>query len=223
MPGRWIAIGDIHGCSRALRALLAEISPTPEDIIVTLGDVLDRGPDSRGAIEQLIELSHKCSLKGVLGNHEEMVLSVIRGDSSPMQWVQFGGAATLDSYGFQGDLSVIPPEHLQFLESFVDYVEAERHFFVHANYDPQRPLDRQRGSHLRWLSLKDSFPQPHMSGKTAIVGHTAERSGEVFSSQHLKCIDTYCYGGGWLTAYDISTGFIWQANESEAIRVRPSR
>ena len=223
MPGRCIAIGDIHGCSRALGALLAAISPTSEDVVVTLGDVLDRGPDSRRTIDRLIELSQNCCLKGVLGNHEEMLLSVIRGDTPPMQWVKFGGAATLDSYGFQGDLSVIPREHLKFLESFVDYVEAERHFFVHANYDPQIPLDRQSPSHLRWLSLNESFPSRHLSGKTAIVGHTAERSGEVFSSQHLKCIDTYCYGGGWLTAYDVDTGFIWQANESEVVRVRPSR
>lgn len=223
MPGRWIAIGDIHGCSRSLNALLEAISPAPEDVIVTLGDVLDRGPDSRGAINRLIELSHNCNLKGVMGNHEEMLLSVIRGDSSPMKWVQYGGAATLDSYGFQGDLSVIPREHLAFLESFVDFVESDQHFFVHANYDPQLPLDRQNPSYLRWLSLNESFPTRHLSGKIAVVGHTAERSGEVFSSQHLKCIDTFCYGGGWLTAYDVTSGHIWQANEEKTVRTRPRR
>lgn len=57
MP-RTIAIGDIHGCLLALNALLDAIQPTPEDTIVTVGDYVDRGPDSRGVLERLLELEN---------------------------------------------------------------------------------------------------------------------------------------------------------------------
>ena len=59
MPGRTIAIGDIHGCSTALSALLEAIGPTKDDTLVMLGDYVDRGPDSRGVLDQLIELSNR--------------------------------------------------------------------------------------------------------------------------------------------------------------------
>lgn len=218
MPGRWIAIGDIHGCATALQALIAEIAPQPDDTIVPLGDVIDRGPDSRAVIEQLLLLRDRCTLKPVMGNHEEMFLSVLRGDSSPQRWVQFGGAATLDSYGFYGDLSVIPREHVEFLESFSDVVENDDYFFVHANYDARRPLDEQDSRTLRWVSLESSMPPPHMSGKVAVVGHSADPSGEMLSLRHLKCLDTYCYGGQWLSALDVNTGRLWQANDLGVLR-----
>ena len=70
--GRIVVIGDIHGCATALRTLVKVIDPRPEDTIVTLGDYIDWGPDSRGVIEQLIGLSGRCHLVPVLGNHEEM-------------------------------------------------------------------------------------------------------------------------------------------------------
>jgi serine/threonine protein phosphatase 1 len=138
----------------------------------------------------------------------------------PHNWLQHGGTATLDSYGFVGDLSVIPAEHVEFLQSFVDSVETENHFFVHANYDPQLPLTRQLARTLRWLSLNNAIPAPHPSGKIAVVGHTPDHSGEIFSLRHLKCIDTYCHGGGWLTAMDVTTGQVWQANEAGELRGR---
>lgn len=213
MPGRLIAIGDIHGCANALRCLMTAIDPVPADTIVPLGDVIDRGPDSRGVLEQLIAWSAQCVLKPVLGNHEEMLLAVLRGEASPLNWIRFGGAATLESYGFTGDLSVIPPDHVQFLETFADFVETDDHFFVHANYESRVPLPEQSPRWLRWVSLEEFLPAPHASGKLAIVGHTPDRTGEIFSVRHLKCIDTYCYGGQWLTALDIGAGTIWQAQE----------
>ena len=71
MNPRTIAIGDIHGCSAALDALVEAIRPRPEDCIVTLGDYINRGPDSRGVIERLIELTRRCRLLPILGNHDQ--------------------------------------------------------------------------------------------------------------------------------------------------------
>ena len=83
MPSRTIAIGDIHGCSRALAALLTTIKPTRNDVIVTLGDYIDRGPDSRGVIEQLVALEGQCTVIPLLGNHDEMLLHLMQ--DSPVQ------------------------------------------------------------------------------------------------------------------------------------------
>ena len=77
MPGRTIAIGDIHGCSAALRALIAAIEPTADDTLVPLGDYVDRGPDSRGVIDAVLELEKRCRVVPLLGNHELMLLDAL--------------------------------------------------------------------------------------------------------------------------------------------------
>ncbi len=77
MRPRTIAIGDIHGCSLALEALLDAIQPRPDDVIVTLGDYVNRGPDSRGVLDRLIELERRCKLVPILGNHDEMLLAAL--------------------------------------------------------------------------------------------------------------------------------------------------
>jgi serine/threonine protein phosphatase 1 len=217
MP-RTIAIGDIHGCDTALETLLGTIQPQPDDLVITLGDVVDRGPNTRRVIEMLLDLRRRCRFVGIQGNHEEMMLRVVAEGHSPYNWLQYGGVATLDSYGFGGDLKVIPEEHLALLKSFVPYFETPTHFFVHANYDPKLPLDRQTNSMLRWKRLDEHLPGPHRSGKVAILGHTADHTGEVLSLKHMACIDTYCHGGQWLTAIEAESGKIWQANEEGQVR-----
>jgi len=216
---RTIAIGDIHGCSTALQTLVEAIDPQREDLVIPLGDVIDRGPDTRGAIEMLMELQDRCHLRPILGNHEEMMFSVLDG-APPENWVWAGGAVTLDSYGFMGSMDVVPTAHVDFLKSFSDFIETHTHLFVHANIDSQLPLAQQSRRMVRFTKLQEHLPDPHVSGKIAVVGHTPDRGGEIFSLPHFKCIDTYCYGGGWLTAYDVISGQIWQANQEGELRSR---
>ena len=61
--------------------------------------------------------------------------------------------------------------------------------------------------------VASGIPGPHQSGKTAVVGHTASEEGEVLDADYLICLDTWCYGGGWLTAMDLRTRQTWQANQ----------
>ena len=218
MTPRLIAIGDIHGCRKALETLLEAIEPTAEDTIVTLGDYIDRGPDSRGVIDVLLDLGDRTQLVGVLGNHEEMMLEVLHHGGSHHTWLRYGGVETLESYGFDGDLNFLPPEHQQFLDSLGDFYSVDDYFFTHAAYDPEVPLDEQEIEMLRWYSLTNGIPPQHQSGKTAVVGHTANRDGEVMDSGHLICLDTYCYGGGWLTAMEMNTRQTWQANQKGELR-----
>ena len=218
MSERLIAIGDIHGCRHALDTLLDAIAPGPDDVVVTLGDYVDRGPDSRGVVDRLIELGRQTHLIGLMGNHEEMMLQVIRDGEPHHSWLRYGAVQTLESYNFDGDLNFLPPEHNAFFDSLGDYFEHDNYFFTHAAYAPDVPLENQSSEMLRWYPLTDGLPAPHFSGKTAIVGHTANRDGEILDVGHLMCIDTYCYGGGWLTAVDLFSRQIWQASQEGVLR-----
>ncbi|WP_231954098.1 metallophosphoesterase family protein [Pirellulimonas nuda] len=214
MKPRTIAIGDVHGCLAALEAVLDAVQPRPEDTVVTLGDYIDRGPDSRGVIDRLIKLQRQTRLVPILGNHEEMMIRVLRGDAPMAWWQQYGGVETLASYGYDGDPKVIPAAHLEFLNACRDTHEDAGFLYLHAQYVWDEPLDHQPAEALRWQSLDERFPEPHVSGKTAIVGHTSQKDGEVLDAGYLKCIDTFCHGGGWLTAIEPATGRLWQADRT---------
>ncbi len=223
MPPRTIAIGDVHGCAPALKALLNRIRPRPDDTIVTLGDYINRGPDSRGVLDRLIALEQECRLVPILGNHDQVLLSALEGEPQAFgDLIDMGGKATLASYGAtqltESDLKRIPEAHRAFLRRCRDYYETPTHLFVHAQYNPNLPIDEQFGDTLRWYSLRDRRPGPHASGKRAIVGHTSQKSGEILDLGHIVCIDTFCYGGGWLTALDVETGEIWQVDRLGRLR-----
>lgn len=218
MPQRAIAIGDVHGCATALRALVELIRPQPDDTLIPLGDCLDRGPESRQVIEQLLALREKCHVVPLLGNHEEMMLNFLDGRPQPDDWLDFGGTATLASYSTQRNPKDIPPEHVDYIRTWIDCYETDTHFFVHGGYEPERALESQHWQTMRWQTLRSGIPAPHESGKIAVVGHTSLRDGEILDVGHLICIDTYCWGGGWLTALDATTGELWQVNRDGHLR-----
>ncbi len=113
MP-RTIAIGDIHGCLAALETLLSAVDLKADDTIVTLGDYIDRGPDSRGSLERLLRLQGQCRLVPLLGNHDEMLLNLYDGQSQLyVDWLLFGGNTTLESYATLRPED-IPPAHINF-------------------------------------------------------------------------------------------------------------
>lgn len=218
MTPRVIAIGDIHGCALALRAIIEAIRPKPHDTIVTLGDCVDRGPDSRDVIDELLALRSRCRLVNILGNHEEMMLNYLEGRVQPDDWLTFGGDATISSYAAAGEKPILPKDHVEFIRSWRDHSETDSYFFVHGGYHPEQLLVEQRWQVWRWHSLRDAVPGPHISGKTAVVGHTSQKDGEILKLPHLICIDTYCWGGGWLTALDVTSGNCWQANRKGKLR-----
>lgn len=208
--GRTIAIGDIHGCAHELQTLLGLIKPREMDTIIFLGDYIDRGPDSKTVIETIIELRKSCNVVTLIGNHEVMLLDAIKQPLTESVWRQFGGQQTLDSY--DGDLSAIPNEHLDFLRNCLFFYETDDHLFVHANYLPTIPLDQQEQQILLWTHLTELRPKPHISGKRVFVGHTPQKNGKILDYGHLICLDTFCFGNGILTAMDIHTNKIWQTD-----------
>ena len=216
MSGRTITIGDIHGCVAALRTLLGALELRPEDTLIPLGDYIDRGPDSREVIELMLELPERCQLVPLIGNHEVMLLSALDDNINASMWLFSGGRETLDSYG--GSLDKIPSSHLDFIRSCRTYFETASHFFVHAGYDPQVALPGQSQDALFWRHILADVPPPHCSGKIAVVGHTPQTSGNLRDLGHLIMLDTFCFGTGWLTALDVDSGRVWQADKHGTLR-----
>ncbi len=116
---RIFAIGDIHGCYRSLDTLLGLVQPNTDDIVVTLGDYVDRGPMSSRVIDCLIELDHSTRLVPLRGNHECMMTLARNSLHDARRWMVNGGAETLDSYtgrcGTVANLEDIPIQHWEFL------------------------------------------------------------------------------------------------------------
>jgi serine/threonine protein phosphatase 1 len=215
---RTIAVGDIHGCATALSTLIDGLDVQAQDTIVMLGDAVDRGPDSRGVINQLLELRERCQLVCIQGNHEQMLLEAIDGLMPVHEWLVHGGAETLDSYGKGLGTGAVDSAHVDFLRTWGDVHQTPTHFFAHGNYLASKPLDRQPWRDLRWQSLKWHTPGPHCSGKTAVLGHTSNKQGQILNLGYLLCIDTYCHGGYWLSALDATNGLVWQSNEAGQFR-----
>jgi len=215
VPGRRLAIGDIHGCEVALDALLAAVGPTADDTIYILGDVVDRGPNTRLAVDMLLQLRQDCRLVLVLGNHEEMMFDAMHSDPVLEAWLSFGGQQTLESYG--GSFSRIPDAHLELLHSAVPYVELEKDILIHASLCPDVPLPEQTDEWLRWEKVRGDEPA-HPSGKRVVCGHTAQRGGFPLVWPGWVCIDTFAYGGGWLTCLDLDTGEFVQSHQVGTVR-----
>jgi serine/threonine protein phosphatase 1 len=215
LSSRTLAIGDIHGCDTALEKLLAEVAPASDDTVVILGDVVDRGPGSREVIEQLLALRERCRMIFIMGNHEEMMLDALQGGGWFEGWLRYGGTATLCSYN--GDPQSIPPEHIDFLKSGINYWQTERELFIHANLEPGVDLDAQNSEWLRWTHLTGEEPV-HPSGKRIICGHTPQRYGDPLVFPGWVGIDTFACGTGWLTCLDVDTNAIWQTTQSAKFR-----
>ena len=207
---RIIAIGDIHGHSVALHSLLDAVQPSRDDVIVTLGDYVNRGPNSRDVIECMIELSDRCTLIPILGNHDEMFLDARKDRYAFDRFAMSGGEETVASYD-GSKLDTVPDSHWQFLESCRDYHETADFIFTHANACSHTLMKDQLSSVLRWTGVDEMEVCNHRSRKTAIVGHSATKEIRDFGT--CVCIDTGCGFGGLLTAYEPVTKKRWQVTE----------
>lgn len=216
MSSRILAIGDVHGCAYALEALLQSVKPSRDELLVFLGDYVDRGLDSAGVLNRVVRLAGTHRVVALRGNHEQMMMDAREGGGNLALWLACGGEATLTSYcpfDDHGTIADVPDEHWDFLDRrCVDWHEADSHFFVHGGAVPHLPLAKQPTLVLRWQSFTDV--KPHASGKVMVCGHTSQKDGVPKSLGHAVCIDTHAYAeDGWLTCLDVTSGEYWQANE----------
>lgn len=237
---RAYVIGDVHGCLDLLDRLLARVRtdienrPTAKTSLVFLGDVVDRGPASAQVVERLRTLSIPgASVHFVMGNHEEVMLRVIDGETDLLRsWLRFGGVETLRSYGVDPkglkglsseDLAEslhegIPAAHRQFLSGFADSIAFGDYVLVHAGIRPGVELTEQSQSDLRWIRepfLEDTTDR----GFVVVHGHTITNEVEVTSNR--IGIDTGAFCTGTLTALAIEGKKRWliQTSGDDAQRV----
>jgi len=211
---RTLAIGDIHGCLTALETLLEFMELKADDQLIFLGDYVDRGPQSRGVIEKLISLSQTTNAIFLRGNHDDWMLDARTNRKMFNSWLTVGGKETLKSYGAI-NLDQMPTEHFEFLEQAQFYFETEEHIFAHAAVSERFPeLNTPRW--LMWGNFSEI--KEHPTCKRIIVGHSAQRSGLPLDKGFVVCVDTYAYGTGWLTALDVNSNRVYQANESGETR-----
>lgn len=206
---RLLAIGDIHGHQQSLATMLNWIRPERTDTIVTLGDYVAKGPDSKGVIDTLIRLQQEVRLIPLLGNHELMMLWAAQNKAMYQHWFQRSGASVIASYGRR--LKDVPAAHWDFLNGCHRYYETEHFIFVHASVDPEEPMTDQTDGQIFWQKINGQ-PIHHISGKWIVCGHTPQRSGAPLQTDGLICLDTDIKRNGWLTCLDMETGQYWQTN-----------
>lgn len=209
------AIGDIHGCLTALTTIFDQGLIQEEDTVVFLGDYVDRGPDSKGVIDWLLENKNNYHFEFILGNHEIMMLESRYNPKAASDWVKFGGAETLTSYQLKhnkGWIDKIDTSHWQFMEDCRPYFELEDFIFVHAGLEPDKELIDQDHHHLFWK--KYEIPEQYSKNKTVVCGHTSRKNGEIADFGHTICIDTYAYGGQWLTCLNVESMEYLKANNN---------
>jgi serine/threonine protein phosphatase 1 len=219
-PAAIYAVGDVHGCLSQLRDLEAEIAGDSLDIegekwLVTLGDHIDRGPDSRACIEHVMGPAPTGFQRfALLGNHEQIMLDFLENPYTHAYWLEEGGAETLGSYGLavpaDGRVpntirdqlaAAIPPGHVAFLRALPVYLSLPGWLFVHAGIRPGIPLAMQTDDDLVWI--RAPFLTSQLTGGLRVVhGHTPGR--EIISTPHRIDIDTWCFNTGKLSAVRVT-------------------
>lgn len=225
---RVYAVGDIHGRLDLLERLLGAIETdsaargAAEVLVVFLGDLVDRGPDSRGVVERLMAYRDgPVNTRFLMGNHEEVFLRALDGDTKALKFlVRIGGRATILSYGIAEEeyqrldfdqlsealRACVPAEHIAFLSGFEEWVEVGDYLFVHAGVRPGIDLERQRVSDLRWirddfLLHRDDF------GKMVVHGHSITEDADIRGNR--IGIDTGAFQSGRLTAIGLEGTERW--------------
>lgn len=225
---RAYAVGDVHGRLDLLNEMLSLIEadlaarPKAKNVIVFLGDLIDRGPESAQVVERLRLYSpSQAQTVFLMGNHEEVMLRVLDGDAALLgDWLKFGGAECVRSYGVDpAELKemdqksaiellkrAVPEEHLDFLGSFADTLSFGSYLFVHAGIRPGVTLADQEQKDLRWIR-SPFLDTDRDHGFIVVHGHTI--TPQVEECGNRIGLDTGAYRSGLLTALVIEGTERW--------------
>lgn len=201
---RWAVVGDVHGCSAEFHALLGKIGWTPDDILISTGDLIDRGPQSVGVLSYF--MARQATHFAVEGNHESRLKRALRGN--PVQ-IKRGLAETLVSIGDR-----IKPSISAWLDSLPQIIrvpdaEGIPQYVVHAGIDPGLSIDQQEAEtcrYVRFLGGHNFLDCDHgqrwyrgMDGRLKIIfGHHVHQA--ITPNPHVVALDGGCCVGGELRA-----------------------
>jgi len=216
MTNKIVAIGDIHGCVRSLKTLWNKLKPHRDALHIFIGDYIDRGPNSKGVVDFLLDVRHDRKCIFLRGNHEQMLLDALLKDEKH-NWMYNGGDITLKSYNNPRHVSDLPQDHLDFYKETRFYFESDDYFFVHAGAPPHQTLEQSkddvRSEHFFLWGREhlNAFETPWE--KTVVFGHTPRPYP--IRKPNMIGIDTGCVyneiGYGKLTAVVLpQTEFIQQ-------------
>ena len=221
---RVYVIGDIHGRSDLLDKMIARVEqdferhPTLDGLTVTLGDYVDRGPDSPGVLDRLAKNPFPTPYTALKGNHEALFEAFLSDPAVASQWRRFGGLETLHSYGVSVAAVMVgkgfeeasaalryavPEEHFRFLGSLQLATSVGDYFLCHAGVRPGIPLERQSAEDLLWI--RDEFLNSRTGfGKIIVHGHSPAAEPEILPNRIN--IDTGAYATGRLTCLVLEPG-----------------
>lgn len=214
------AIGDIHGradCLRRAHELIdrdaAERAAGLRILEIYIGDYVDRGPNSKGVIDLLIERARRYEVVALRGNHEIVMESFLRGLVAFEEWRGLGGLETILSYGVDArrllgtggvtarDLAAkMPPSHFRFLSSLTSLYAIGPYCFAHAGVRPGLPLEQQSLADLAWIR-DDFLTFAGNHGFVVVHGHTPV-SSVAFLPNRIN-IDTGAYATNRLSVLRI--------------------
>lgn len=209
------AISDIHGCAKTFRFLVEErLQLQSADQLFLLGDYIDRGPDSKGVLDYIMELQAKnFKVSTLMGNHESLLLQAPENPQYLTTWLRNGGQTTLQSFNAQ-QLADIPTRYINFLAKLDYYLELPDYLLVHAgfNFKSANPfIDFEAMIWIRHFEVKEKFTQ----GRRIVHGHTPTMSSEIISSLGPPadsvinidggCVYTWPPGLGKLVALNLDT------------------
>jgi serine/threonine protein phosphatase 1 len=231
---RAYAVGDVHGCVDLLRDLLDKIERDnavrrpATTYLVLLGDLVDRGPDSRGVIDLFVNTPPQWArLVYIKGNHDDYFAEVLAGASNLVPaWLAYGGQECLESYGLSRGWTLnaspeaieerlrreVPSAHQLFLQEMTDTFSFGDYLFVHAGIRPGVPLEKQTARDLRLI--REGFLDDRTDhGVVVVHGHTIVAEPEVYPNR--IALDTGAYRTGCLTALGLEGTERWfiQARE----------
>ncbi len=214
---RKFAIGDIHGCCKTFEKLLFKnIKLRETDILYCVGDYIDRGNDSKGVIDLLMDLTKSgYNINTLRGNHEQMLLDAREDDDVFMNWVLNGGDTTLKSFGISS-LNDMPDQYIHFLKSTEFILIDGNYIIVHAglNFNAADPIkDFESMLWIRHFTINEKF----LNGRTIIHGHTP-KPAEFILSQNLKS-EINIDGGCVYNRYGLATLFAFDMKEKKLIGI----
>jgi len=231
-PTRTLVIGDIHGKLKLFNRLLDEMTYDPfEDRLILIGDLVDRGEDSRGVVARAIELKRQSPNRVVVirGNHEAMMLAALAYPESEQAelWYYNGGVETLQGYMDEDGNLDVPESHWDFLASLPTWYEDDHAIYVHASLPEDEngkflhPREAPESPELYWARNRHFFAE--YKGKTVVFGHTitgmvfGERE-KVWVRESVICVDTGAYLTGVLSGIELPSRRTFGVSEATEIQ-----